>query len=223
MTAVIAAQSLLYSGNVLKDPQNNPFYNPWVADISLDGLLTPDTKPDPAFPDLSAPEDPTKSIFSSNLIEKLAYKYVTGRYEKGNPGSRVPHPAAAKQIRLGLALSNLNGVAYSYPLRVKQPGDDQSFGYARFQDQMTGFFSLDGSDRKDSLSVWTPWRNVAVSCGAFPFAFRVKELHRLENEYPKYHRVPWSVPAQDFAYTDGGVFQNEPLGLAKNLVDLIDR
>jgi hypothetical protein len=39
-----------------------------------------------------------------------------------------------------LALSNLNGVAYSYPLRVKQPGDGQSFGYARFQDQMTGFF-----------------------------------------------------------------------------------
>ena len=50
----------------------------------------------------------------------------------------------------------------------------------------------------------------------------MKELHRLENEYPKYHRVSWSVPAQDFAYTDGGVFQNEPLGLAKNLVDLID-
>ena len=56
-----------------------------------------------------------------------------------------------------------------------------------------------------------------------PVCFRVKELHRLENEYPKYHRVSWSVPAQDFAYTDGGVFQNEPLGLAKNLVDLIDR
>jgi hypothetical protein len=223
MTAVIAAQSLLYSGNALKDPQNNPFYNPWVADISLDGLLTPDTKPDPAFPDLSSPEDPTKSIFSSNLIEKLAYKYITGRYDKGNPGSRVPHPAAAKQIRLGLALSNLNGVAYSYPLRVKQPGNDQGFGYARFQDQMTGFFSPDGSDGKDSVSVWTPWRNAAVSCGAFPFAFRVKELHRLESEYSKYHRVPWSVSAQDFAYTDGGVFQNEPLGLAKNLVDLIDR
>ena len=194
-----------------------------MADISLDGLLTPDTKPDPAFPDLSAPEDPTKSIFSSNLIEKLAYKYITGRYDKGNPGSRVSHPAAAKQIRLGLALSNLNGVAYPYPLRLKQPGDGQSFGYARFQDQMTGFFSLDGSDGKDSLSFWSPWRNAAVSCGAFPFAFRVKELHRLENEFPKYHRVPWPVPAQDFAYTDGGVFQNEPLGLAKKLVDLIDR
>jgi hypothetical protein len=223
MTAVIAAQNLLYSGSSLKEPQNNPFYNPWVADISLDGLLTPDTKPDPAFPKLSAPEDPTKSIFSSNVIEKLAYKYVAGRYDKGNPATRVPHPAAAKQIRLGLALSNLNGVAYSYPLRVKQPGDDQSFGYARFQDQMTGFFISDGSDGKDSIAVWTAWREAAVSCGAFPFAFRVKQLHRLQNEYPPYHLDSWQVPAQDFAYTDGGIFQNEPLGLAKNLVDLIDR
>ena len=50
MTAVIEAQSLLYSGNALKDPQNNPFYCPWVTDINLDGLLTPDTKPDRAFP-----------------------------------------------------------------------------------------------------------------------------------------------------------------------------
>jgi hypothetical protein len=215
MTAVIAAQSLLYSGNALKDPQSNPFYNPWVSEISLDKLLTPDPKPNPAFPDLPAPEDPTKSIFSSNLIEKLAYKYVTGRYDKGNPSPGVPHLAAAKQIRLGLALSNLNGVAYSYPLRVKQSGDDESFGYARFQDQITGFFSSDGSDGKDSLSAWTPWRNAAVSCGAFPFAFRVKELHRLENEYPKYHRVPWSVPAQDFAYTDGGVFQKRTLTLGQ--------
>ena len=102
MTAVITAQNLLYSGSALKESQNNPFYNPWVADISLEGLLNPDTKPNPAFPGLSAPEDPTKSIFSSNLIEKLAYKYITGRYDKGNPGSRVPHPAAAKQIRLRL-------------------------------------------------------------------------------------------------------------------------
>jgi hypothetical protein len=114
-------------------------------------------------------------------------------------------------------------VAYSYPLRVKQPGDDQSFGYARFQDQMTGFFISDGSDGKDSIAVWTAWREAAVSCGAFPFAFRVKQLHRLQNEYPPYHLDPWQVPAQDFAYTDGGIFQNEPLGLAKNLVDLIDR
>jgi Patatin-like phospholipase len=224
MTAVIVVQSLLYAGSSLREPQNNPFYNPWVSDVSLDGLLNADKIPDPAFPDISAPEDSAKSILSSNLIEKLARKYITSRYEKGVPALRVSHPAAAKEIRLGLALSNLNGVAYSYPLRVKQPDDKQTFSYTRFQDEMTGIFAADGSDGKDSFEAWEPWREAAVSCGAFPFAFRVKELHRLETEYTRHHRDEWGVPHEkDFAYTDGGVFQNEPLGLAKNLVDLIDR
>src|SRR6266404_5800543 len=180
MTAVIAVQNLLYTGNSLAEPQNNPFYNPWVADINLGGLLNADTKPDPAFPDIPTPEDPNKSIFSSNLIEKLARKYITRRYDSITPTSRIAHPAAAKQIRLGLALSNLNGVAYSYPLRVKQPNDGQGFSYTRFQDEMTGLFASDGSDGKDSPEAWKPWREAAVSCGAFPFAFRVKQLHRLE-------------------------------------------
>ena len=224
MTAVIVAQNLLYAGDSLAEPQNNPFYNPWVRDISLDGLLNPDVKLDPAFPDLPAPEDPTKSIFSSNLIEKLACTYITGRYDKGVPAPRVPHPAAAKQIRLGLALSNLNGVAYSYPLRITQPENRQSFAYARFQDEKTGVFVSDGADENDSLVAWTPWREAAVSCGAFPFAFRIKQLLRFEEEYNRPHRDEWGPPhKKDFAYTDGGVFQNEPLGLAKNLVDLIDR
>jgi hypothetical protein len=223
MTAVIAAQNLLYAGNSLADPQNNPLYNPWVADISLDKLLNPDVRPNPAFPNLPAPEDPAKSVFSSNLIEKLARKYITGRYGQGAPAPQVPHAAAAKVIRLGLALSNLNGVAYSYPLRVKQPGDANSFGYARFQDEMTGQFASGGSDGQDSLEAWTAWREAAVFCGAFPFAFRVKQLRRSEDDFPRHHRDPWTEPARNFAYTDGGIFQNEPLGLAKNLVDLIDR
>jgi hypothetical protein len=224
MTAVIVAQNLLYSGKSLAEAENNPFYNPWVADISLNGLLNPDAAPDPKFPDISTPEDPSKSIFSSNLIEKLARNYISRRYSNGVPPLRVPHPAAAKQIRLGLALSNLNGVAYSYPLRIAQAKESQSFAYTRFQDEMTGMFDREGSDGKDSLEAWMPWREAAVSCGAFPFAFRVKQLHRLEKEYTRFHRDPWEAPFEkDFAYTDGGIFQNEPLGLAKNLVDLIDR
>jgi hypothetical protein len=223
MTAVIATQNLLYFGDSLKTADNNPFYNPWVADISLDGLLKLDAKADPNYPDIPTPEDPSHSIFSSNLIEKLARKYISRRYQSGPPPAPKPHPAAARQIRLGLALSNLNGVAYSYPLRVTQPEGGQSFAYARFQDEMTGMFTADGKDGQDNANVWEPWREAAVSCGAFPFAFRVKTLHRFEKEYTRDHLDPWPKPERDLVYTDGGMFQNEPLGLAKNLVDLIDR
>ena len=213
MTAAIAAQRLLYDGDSLAQANNNPFYNPWVVDISLDNLLN-----------FSASEA-TKaaySILSSDLIEKLSRTYLTGRYETQHV-TRKRHPAAAEKIRLGLALSNLNGVAYSYPIRAWQGHDDQTFAYGRFQDEMVGDFTADGSDGKDKREAWEPWRNAAVSCGAFPFAFRVKELHRHKREYTRRH-LAWEGPEEkNFAYTDGGVFQNEPLGMAKNLVDLNDR
>jgi hypothetical protein len=62
-----------------------------------------------------------------------------------------------------------------------------------------------------------------VACGAFPFAFRVKELIRTVEEYSdSQHLVPWPQSSRPFAYTDGGLFQNEPLGMAKNLVDKLD-
>ncbi|HVB97780.1 MAG TPA: hypothetical protein VNJ12_00410 [Candidatus Dormibacteraeota bacterium] len=73
----------------------------------------------------------------------------------------------------------------------------------------------------DALSFWEPLRNAAVSCGAFPFAFRVKDLVRRRSEYDS-PDIDFPSPFETFAYTDGGVFQNEPLGLAKNLVDEID-
>jgi hypothetical protein len=74
----------------------------------------------------------------------------------------------------------------------------------------------------DSLGVWEILRNAAVACGAFPFAFRTKDLARNESEYADEFLVPFASEVRAFTYTDGGTFQNEPLGLAKNLVDEID-
>jgi hypothetical protein len=61
-----------------------------------------------------------------------------------------------------------------------------------------------------------------VSCGAFPFAFRVKDLVRHKSEYTDLN-VVFPMPLETFTYTDGGVFQNQPLGLAKDLVDEVDK
>jgi hypothetical protein len=60
--------------------------------------------------------------------------------------------------------------------------------------------------------------------GAFPVAFRVQDLVRDIAEYtsPWLVRAVWGgQSATTFTYTDGGVFQNEPLGMAKNLVEKI--
>jgi len=116
-------------------------------------------------------------------------------------------------IRLGLALSNLNGVDYQRKLL-----SGGTFNYTRFQDEIT---FLVGGDT-DTAAAWTPIMNAAVACGAFPLAFRPGDLSRDVKEFDSPFLAPWAQSPRDFTYTDGGVFQNQPIGLAKNLVDLID-
>jgi hypothetical protein len=118
-------------------------------------------------------------------------------------------------MRLGIALSNLNGV--DHRLMTRPTG---SFNYTRNIDDIRLDFTGPSEDTADR---WKLVKAAAVASGAFPFAFRVQDLHRQKSEYTEETIVPavtgnvWT-----FAYTDGGVFQNEPLGLAKALVDGID-
>jgi len=210
MTATIAAQKLLFEASSLQHPYNNSLYQAWVIDASFDSLFN-----------LQTGEDPTHSILSSNYVEAISRKHITDRYASQVPPTQEKHTAAADIIQLGLALANLNGVDY---LRRLRSGED--FFYTRYQDEMVrGFNSTNRAD--DSSAAWDVMRNAAVSCGAFPFAFRAKDLARQFGEYPPRFLPPIPsacFPSTDrsFTYTDGGTFQNEPLGLAKNLVNKLD-
>jgi hypothetical protein len=206
MTAVILAQKLLFQPDSLQDVYNNDLYLPWVKDIDLTGLL-----------DINSDESPEMSILSSDLIEAISEKYLIDPYTTGvNMQTAQRHAAAAKKISLGLAMSNLNGIDYGLDLET-----GGSMPYTRFQDQVI----VDVDSREpghDSPAFWEPMRNAAVACGAFPFAFRIKDVLRHLSDYqdPKPLKLPNT--GMHFAYTDGGVFQNEPIGLAKRLVDEID-
>ena len=210
MTASIAAQKLLFEASSLEEPYNNSLYRAWVKDVSFDSLF-----------DLQAGENPTHSILSSNHVEDISKKHLTERYASQISTKPEKHPAAADAIQLGLALSNLNGVDYVRKLRT---GGD--FSYTRYQDNMVKRFdSRDLAD--DSKEAWDHIRNAAVSCGAFPFAFRAKDLIRSHVEYTSAYLSPvpggsFPAPTRSFTYTDGGTFENEPLGMAKKLVDILD-
>ena len=94
-----------------------------------------------------------------------------------------------------------------------------SFNYTKFEDQIT--FLLGRAT--DTSAAWTPITQAAVASGAFPFAFRPCDLSRNVQDYQTPFLSPWQQSPRDFTYTDGGVFQNQPIGLAKNLVDGIDQ
>jgi len=204
ITAALTAQKLLYDADALASENSNALYLPWVRDVDIDPLLS--TGPS---------EKPELSLLSSDFISELAKRYLLGRYLASGTPTPNPHPACAGRIRLGIALSNLNGVDYKLPTRPVG-----SFNYTRNLDDLRADFT---GSAEDTFERWQIVTAAAIASGAFPFAFRVQELHRSKGEYTDEAIVPPAIGnIWTFAYTDGGVFQNEPLGLAKKLVDGID-
>jgi predicted acylesterase/phospholipase RssA len=207
MTAAIAAQKLLYDSDSLADPYNNAFYQPWVAEIGIDSLLN-----------FHGNDDPSMSIFSSQAVVDISEKMLTDRYTSHMSPPSKPHPALDRQnLDLGLALANLNGV--DYKINTRPSG---SLIYTRHKDELIRRFPAAQRTDDDNGDLWEALRDAAVSCGAFPFAFRVVELVRHATEYTLPDQANIMPQIQNFAYTDGGTFQNEPISLAKRLVDEID-
>lgn len=204
ITATICAQKLMFEAASLSGAYGNTLYSPWVADVDIRKLLTG-----------RSGDSDTGAILSSKFVEQLSRRYITDRYESHMDPAREKHAAAAERIWLGLALSNLNGVDYGLPLKPSG-----QFIYSRFQDELTAL--IENLPTDDVISYWEPLRNAAVSCGAFPFAFSPVDVIRHAIEYDSQNLVTQLLQSQRFCYTDGGTFQNEPLGLAKNLVDRID-
>jgi hypothetical protein len=205
MTVAMIAQRLLFDGAAMSLPYDNPLYNAWVRDIDISKLLT-----------RGADEQPTHSIFSSDCVINISQTYLKGRYAANPPAPPAPHPALSSDgnLKLGLALSNLNGVDYERPT-----SSGGSFIYTDHQDQLLCPLHTPSDDRAE---LWETIRAAAVACGAFPFAFRVQDLARNILDFPREYLVKelWNGnPSRFFTYTDGGLFQNEPLGMAKNLVE----
>jgi predicted acylesterase/phospholipase RssA len=215
MTACILVQKLLFEAEALRQPYANALYGPWVEDVDIKGLLK-----------LRDSENPNLSILSSDQIADIGYTYVLRRYATGQPTPRQRHPAAAESIRIGLAMSNLNGVDYAVSVTdfpdVAEPGNrsGRRFTYTRHKDFFT--HEVTDSDTDDSPTLWQQLEQIARSSGAFPFAFRLLQIDRQGRDASYDGSILDPQTLYRFVYTDGGVFENEPLGLAKNLVDQID-
>jgi hypothetical protein len=162
MTAIVLAQKLLYNAGEFQGPYDNPLYNLWVKRISLAGLQATDEN-EPAL----------HSLFSSNLIEAISREALQGRYETMPPPPQQRHAAVEDTIRVGVAITNLNGVGYGYSVI---PG-----GKFIYIDQMTRQVEASSCDTGD---FWEPLRQAAVACGAFPVAFRPQEVQRSSKGEP---------------------------------------
>ena len=103
---------------------------------------------------------------------------------------------------LGLALTNLDGLSYGYPILQ---GRTEQF-------QSTTLCGSDDAERsRDPGSggeLWGPLFDAAVASGAFPFAFRAQDIRRQRKEYRDNNLEGWPAKSKEdktFTYTDGGV------------------
>jgi predicted acylesterase/phospholipase RssA len=226
MTAAMVAQALMYNGDSLNDEFANPLYQAWVEQISLMALVK-----------MKMSEKKWHSLFSSDLIAGIGHKMLIESMK--NP-SLKSHPAIEKinqvpeVLRLGMAITNLNGIDYMIPIVGVREG---GFNYTSSGDDKRYQMSPAGiTEILRGLTRAATWKEVcetAIASGAFPVAFRPTAVDHSVEEYgtrlPEDRKtwvegqtyVDWGKGGspRPFAHSDGGVLQNQPLGIAKDLVD----
>jgi predicted acylesterase/phospholipase RssA len=219
MTACILAQNLLYDDGSLREPYKNSLYKAWVEKVDIVPLLK--VKRD----------DQKKSLLDKGVVEGIA-KDLLQDQEKPK---RRKHPAASSEIQIGVAMSNLNG--FNYQVKTSQ---NQTFGYTRFKDQFVCSVrreengkavlkekKLEDDTWENSRDIkWSDLREAGISSGAFPLAFPMRSISRVgagkfsqRDSQKKEQDTPDSIHKGNYLYTDGGVFENEPVGMARALVD----
>lgn len=192
MTGALLAKTLLYDRAI-----EGAFHSAWVDEVDIMKLLEPSSG---------------QTILSNRIVNDIARRYLT-RPEDGSK----PHPAwkpdpndtgmDAETITLAFALSNLNGVEFDVETQHRTSG----LGTTIFSDWIQ--FEL-GVNKRLTTGDWENFREAALASGAFPIAFEHKVVHRRRADFSPGKLYDGAKDPLPMDYVDGGLFDNEPLGLA---------
>ena len=198
MTAAMTGRTMMYEATL-----RARLHSAWVREVTMGALLQ---------------EDPEQgsALFSKKVVETIADRHLS------QPMSGAPSAAsfAPDRLSLGMTLTNMNGLDYRLFTRSLNP-PSPGFLTTRFSDR--AIFTLTGGGF--AATDWISIRTAAVATGNFPLAFMPQGLMRGETDYagdnPALQTLPAAPPAKAYfphrlAFVDGGMFDNEPLGLAIN-------
>ena len=192
LTAALAARALIV----------NPSLLPWVERAWIDGM--------DASIFMNPRPDKRSSILDGAALEEMSRALITA-----DPASDDrPSPLLGDSLQLGITLSNLHGVRYELGYSFRN-SPERSFGTRLFDDWIGFGLSRDDGAR---APVWEEIRRAAVASASFPFAFPPRLLRRDASDFPG-AVLPAGSTDMDMWYTDGGLFNNEPVALAKRLAD----
>jgi predicted acylesterase/phospholipase RssA len=190
VSAALFARALTCAPAAIAD-----LYRAWVRDISIDALLAAD----------GSGFDP-RALFSARKIDELARTMI-----RAPADYREWQTFCATPLRVGLTLSNLGGVRY----RLDYANQSDTFFSTRIHADHLRF----RIENPAYPELWDELRAAAVASSAFPAAFPPRELRRSAIDYQPALFAPELGPELPMWYVDGGVFDNEPVGLAKDLVE----
>jgi predicted acylesterase/phospholipase RssA len=176
-------------------------HDSWVNDIDISKLAPPDTT---VFDPLS--------LLLSKVIDDI------GATSLVPPSPTAPWSYATDTIHLGFTGTNLGGIPLAMSYRDRA-------GEMVFDDHADAFiYTLNKTDQPAAVAQnWDLIRRAAIASGSFPLAFPPQQIPRNLND-PAFQDLEFlSFPRGTsdplgMWYCDGGVFDNEPIGLAKRLV-----
>jgi predicted acylesterase/phospholipase RssA len=189
LTAALAARALIVNPNLV----------PWIRTAWIRGM---DAEV------LLSENRSRSSLLDAGVLEEISRALITA----GPASDDEPSPVVAEPLGLGITLSSLHGIGYELRYGF-QNRPERSFGTRMFDDWAA--FELGPADSAGA-PVWEEVRQAAVASASFPFAFPPRRLERSGSHFRG--SVLEDLGDIDMWYTDGGLFNNEPVRLAKRLV-----
>lgn len=181
----------------------NPALRPWIRRAWLDGA--------DAHALLQANRSDRRGLLDISVLEDLASSLVAGEPAADDRPGR----AMGSRLRVGISLSNLDGIPYENRygfLNVR----DRFYGTRVHRDWMEFGFGRQGGAADPG---WEELKEAAVASAAFPLAFPPRRISRDPDDYPGALLEDPEKDGVEMWYADGGLLDNRPVGLAKELVE----
>ena len=192
----------------------------WVERVDIQNLI-----PDPKMKHVN-------SLLDRGAVDKIAKDLLLLDWEQDVEPDRG---SLGPRVLLSCTLANLNGI----PVDGRKAGQGAAFLDALqttlYEDIRIFDLRLDPNDGSPApsdrlvrhcLTDPRAWNEIAATCvaaGAFPMAFEPVALERKKAEYGSlWPKALSDISAFPFTFSDGGMFNNEPLREVMNLIGLMD-
>lgn len=205
---------LSFMGETFVSAKNNALFEYWVKDAYMYKIGATDG--------LAKTQDARYSLLNAEYLGKIVKKQLDKRYKPAHKPVAQRHAAVLDSISVGMALANMTGL--DFEIEYSQPVE-KAFTYTRYQDE---YVVKVGGEQSDHREYWLRVLEHALASGGFPFGLRCREVNRHKDEFSPdvdldLAKWPNGTDQAEFAFIDGGLFNNQPLGLARAIAKKRDK